>query len=117
MRTRWHHMTAATRWQSLAISASDDARVNHIVEHCSTVTHDDLDRARRRPMLMASAAGGMDIEQVAEETPEKILTVHIEPALGVKSYHSRYLAAGMDLPRELWRDFHNIVSKVFRVIS
>ncbi len=72
-----------------------------------------IDRARRRPMVMASAAGGVDIEQVAEETPEKILTVHIEPALGVKSYHSRYLAAGIDLPRELWKEFHNIVSNLF----
>ena len=72
-----------------------------------------IDRARRRPMVMASAAGGVDIEQVAEETPEKILIVHIEPALGVKSYHSRYLAAGIDLPRELWKEFHNIVSNLF----
>ena len=72
-----------------------------------------IDRARRRPMVMASAAGGMDIEQVAEDTPEKILTVHIEPALGVKSYHSRYLAAGMDLPRQLWKEFHHIVSSLF----
>jgi succinyl-CoA synthetase beta subunit len=72
-----------------------------------------IDRARRRPMIMASAAGGMDIEQVAAEAPEKILTVHIEPALGVRSYHSRYLAAGMNMPRELWRDFHNIVSNLY----
>ncbi|MCP4428609.1 MAG: succinate--CoA ligase subunit beta, partial [Chloroflexi bacterium] len=40
-----------------------------------------IDRANRRPMIMASAAGGMDIEQVAEETPEKIIKVHIEPSL------------------------------------
>jgi succinyl-CoA synthetase beta subunit len=72
-----------------------------------------IDRAKRRPMIMASAAGGMDIEQVAAETPEKILTVHVEPALGVRGYQSRYLAAGMELPRELWRDFHNIVVSLY----
>lgn len=68
-----------------------------------------IDRAARRPTIMASAAGGMDIEQVAEETPEKIFTVHIDPALGVRSYQTTYLAHGMGFPKELWRDFHKIV--------
>jgi succinyl-CoA synthetase beta subunit len=73
-----------------------------------------LDRGRRMPMVMASAAGGMDIEQVAEETPEKIHTVHVNPALGVRGYHSTYLAAAMDLPRDLWRDFHKIVNALYQ---
>lgn len=68
-----------------------------------------IDRAARRPMIMASAAGGMDIEEVAETTPEKISTVHVDPTLGVRGYQTTYLAAAMDLPRELWRDFHKIV--------
>ncbi len=68
-----------------------------------------IDRAARRPMVMASAAGGMDIEEVAETTPDKIFTVHIDPSLGVRGYQTTYLAAAMDLPRELWRDFHKIV--------
>ena len=67
-----------------------------------------IDRAARRPMIMASAAGGMDIEEVAETTPDKIFTVHIDPSLGVRGYQTTYLAAAMDLPRELWRDFHKI---------
>lgn len=67
-----------------------------------------IDRAKRLPMLMASAAGGMDIEQVAAESPEKIFRVHIDPALGLRSYQTTYLAVGMDLPAGLWRDFHNI---------
>jgi succinyl-CoA synthetase beta subunit len=62
---------------------------------------------------MASAAGGMDIEEVAEKTPEKIHTVHIDPTLGVRSYQTNYLAAGMELPRELWRDFQAIVSGLY----
>ncbi len=72
-----------------------------------------IDRAQRRPMIMASAAGGMDIEQVAEETPEKIIKVHIDPFLGVKSYQSNYIAGKMGMPRELWRDFHKIVASLY----
>ncbi len=72
-----------------------------------------IDRGRRLPMVMASAAGGMDIEEVAEKTPEKIHTVHIDPALGVRGYQANYLAAGMELPRELWKEFYNIVSGLY----
>jgi succinyl-CoA synthetase beta subunit len=64
-------------------------------------------------MIMASASGGMDIEEVAEKTPEQIHTVHIDPTLGVRGYQSTYLAGSMGLPRELWRDFHNIVSALY----
>ncbi|MCP4428039.1 MAG: ADP-forming succinate--CoA ligase subunit beta, partial [Chloroflexi bacterium] len=72
-----------------------------------------IDRANRRPMIMASAAGGMDIEQVAEETPEKIIKVHIEPSLGVRGYQSTYVASRMGLPKELWRDFHKLLSSLY----
>jgi succinyl-CoA synthetase beta subunit len=72
-----------------------------------------IDRGRRLPMVMASAAGGMDIEEVAEKTPEKIHTVYIDPTLGVRGYQTNYLAAGMGLPRELWRDFQVIVSGLY----
>lgn len=72
-----------------------------------------IDRARRRPMIMASAAGGMDIEQVAEESPEKIIKVHVDPFLGVKGYQSNFIASKMGLPRELWRDFHGIVAGLY----
>ncbi len=72
-----------------------------------------IDRANRRPMIMASAAGGMDIEQVAEETPEKIIKVHIEPSLGVRSYQSTYVASRMGLPKELWRDFHKLLTGLY----
>lgn len=68
-----------------------------------------IDRGRRLPMIMASAAGGMDIEEVAEKTPEKIVTTHIDPALGVRSFQSTYIASQIALPRDLWRDFHKIV--------
>jgi len=72
-----------------------------------------IDRARGLPMVMASAAGGMDIEEVAEQTPDRIFRVHIVPTLGVRSYQTTYLASQMDLPRELWRDFYQLVSGLY----
>ncbi len=72
-----------------------------------------IDRGRRLPMIMASAAGGMDIEEVAEKTPEKIVTAHVDPTLGVRSFQSTYIASQIDLPRELWRDFHKIVAGLY----
>lgn len=67
-----------------------------------------IDREKRLPMMMASAAGGIDIEEVAAKTPEKIHRVYIDPTLGLRGYQTTYLAAGMDLPRQLWRQFHSI---------
>lgn len=72
-----------------------------------------IDRGKRLPMVMASAAGGMDIEEVADKTPEKIHTVHIDPTLGVRSYQTIYLAKSMGLPLELWNDFHEIVAGLY----
>ena len=72
-----------------------------------------IDRGRRRPMVMASASGGMDIEEVADKTPEKIHTVHIDPNLGVRGFQTTYLAQRMGLPRELWRQFQDIVTGLY----
>jgi len=71
------------------------------------------DRAARRPVIMASAAGGVDIEEVAHKTPEKIIKYHIDPLMGLQSYQSRDLAAGIDLPREHWRAFGDIASSLW----
>ena len=57
-----------------------------------------LDRALAKPVLMASAAGGMDIEEVAAKTPELILKEPIEPGLGLQAWQGRKLAFGMGLP-------------------
>ena len=63
------------------------------------------DRGARRPVLMASAAGGVDIEEVAAKTPEKIFKVWIDPLLGLRDYQARDMAVSMDLPREHWKTF------------
>jgi succinyl-CoA synthetase beta subunit len=60
-----------------------------------------LDRASGRPVFMASSAGGMDIEEVAASTPEKILKETIDPAVGFRPYQARKLAFGLGLPAEL----------------
>lgn len=68
------------------------------------------DRAARRPVMMASAAGGVDIEEVARVSPEKIIKVHIDPLLGLRDYQARDLAVSIDLPRSLWRPFMEIAA-------
>jgi len=60
-----------------------------------------LDRATGRPVFMASSAGGMDIEEVAAHTPEKILKEEIDPAVGFRPFQARKLAFGLGLPAEL----------------
>ena len=56
-----------------------------------------IDRDRRRIAFMASTEGGVEIEKVAAETPEKILTVHVDPTVGLAAYQSRELAFGLGL--------------------
>lgn len=60
------------------------------------------DRATHKPLLMVSAAGGVDIEEVARQTPEKIIKVNIDPLLGLLDYQARDIAVAIDLPKNLW---------------
>src|SRR5215813_4609251 len=60
-----------------------------------------LDRASGRPVFMASAAGGMDIEEVAAKAPEKIFKETVDPAVGFRSFQARKLAFALGLPNEL----------------
>ncbi|MCW5699090.1 MAG: ADP-forming succinate--CoA ligase subunit beta [Rhodospirillales bacterium] len=56
-----------------------------------------IDRASSRITIMASTEGGMDIEEVAAKTPEKIIKVAIDPAIGIQPYHARQIAFGLKL--------------------
>ncbi|MEJ7846966.1 MAG: ADP-forming succinate--CoA ligase subunit beta [Pyrinomonadaceae bacterium] len=60
-----------------------------------------LDRVTGRNVFMASSEGGMDIEKVAEETPEKILKETIDPAVGLRGFQARKLAFGLGIPSDL----------------
>jgi len=73
------------------------------------------DRAAKKPVMIASAAGGVDIEEVAAKTPEKIIKVYIDPLLGLRDYQARDIAASIDLPREYWRDFAKVANGLWQV--
>ncbi len=62
-----------------------------------------LDRARATPVVMASEAGGMEIEEVAARSPEKILREWADPALGLQGFQARALAFGLGLSGDLFR--------------
>jgi succinyl-CoA synthetase beta subunit len=72
------------------------------------------DRTARRPVLMASSAGGVEIEEVARLTPEKIVRVNIDPLLELRDYQARDIATGIDLPREHWKQFGQIAGGLWQ---
>jgi succinyl-CoA synthetase beta subunit len=72
------------------------------------------DRAARKPVLMASSEGGVEIEKVAEEMPEKIIKTHIDPLLGLRDFQARDVAAGIDLSRAHWQDFVKITQGLWQ---
>ncbi|MDH5424539.1 MAG: ADP-forming succinate--CoA ligase subunit beta [Gammaproteobacteria bacterium] len=69
-----------------------------------------VDRAAQRVVIMASTEGGMDIETVAHETPEKILKVQINPLLGLMPFQARELAFGLGLAGEQIKQFAKLVA-------
>ena len=75
------------------------------------------DRAERKPVMMSSSEGGVEIEEVARVSPEKIIKVHIDPLLGLRDYQARNIAAGIDLPREHWRAFGQIAHGLWQAYS
>ena len=75
------------------------------------------DRSARKPVIMASSEGGVDIEEVASSTPEKIIQCHIDPLIGLQNYQARDLAAGIDLSREHWRAFGRIAHGLWQAYS
>ena len=75
------------------------------------------DRAAKKPVMIASAAGGVEIEEVAAKTPEKIVKVYIDPLLGLRDYQARDIAASIDLPRDLWKDFNKLAAGLWKVYT
>ncbi|MGD2207690.1 MAG: ADP-forming succinate--CoA ligase subunit beta [Anaerolineae bacterium] len=72
-----------------------------------------IDRAQRRPVMMASAEGGVEIEEVARATPERIVKITINPFLGLQPFQGRELAFGIGLSKELVRDFVKIAQGLY----
>ena len=73
-----------------------------------------LDRDTGRPVVMASTEGGMDIEEVAEKTPDKIIRVSIDPATGMMPYQAREVAVGLHVPPSLIGATAKLVTSVYR---
>jgi len=74
-----------------------------------------LNRERGRVAVVASAAGGMDIEEVAASHPEQILAVTVHPAAGLQPYQCRQLGFGLGLPAEQLREFQSILQALYRL--
>lgn len=72
------------------------------------------DGSRRRPVVIASASGGVEIEEIAQTEPEKVLTEPVDPVVGFRPYQGRRLAAGLGLPPALVRPFSALVEACCR---
>jgi succinyl-CoA synthetase beta subunit len=74
-----------------------------------------IDRAQRRVVIMASTEGGMEIEEVAHNTPEKILRISVDPLFGVLPYQCRELGYALDLTAPQIKEFSKIVTQIGRM--
>lgn len=73
------------------------------------------DRSTAKIMIIASRAGGMDIEEVAAKSPEKIIKVLINPLTGIEPGHCREIGAGLNLPDSLAEKFSKLVENLYRL--
>jgi succinyl-CoA synthetase beta subunit len=73
-----------------------------------------VDRGSARVAIVVSTEGGMDIEQVAHDTPEKILTVTIDPATGIMPHHARHVAKALSLTGDLQKQLGRLLSALYR---
>jgi len=73
------------------------------------------DRATATHVIMASEAGGMDIETVAADTPEKIIKVHVDPLLGIQAYHCRQVAFGLNIPAAAMKEFSKLLANLYKM--
>jgi len=72
-----------------------------------------LDRNNSRNVIMVSTEGGVEIEKVAEETPEKIIKEWIDPAVGIQPYQAKKLAFGLGLTGQAFKSFQNFIFKLY----
>ena len=72
-----------------------------------------MDRATSMPVIIASTEGGMDIEEVAEHSPDKILKVLVDPTLGLRSFQARQIAFGLGLSGDSFKQCVKLVSKLY----
>jgi succinyl-CoA synthetase beta subunit len=76
-----------------------------------------FDRAAKAPLVMLSTKGGMDIEAVAEEDPDAIATLHVDPLLGFQDFHGRRLAFDAGIPEDLIRPTGAMIAKLYEAFA
>ena len=74
-----------------------------------------VDREVSRIAFIASAAGGMDIEKVAAETPEKIFSITVAPDAGLQDYQARQLGFGLELDKKQLRQFGDLLKRMYKL--
>ncbi|HLC06146.1 MAG TPA: ADP-forming succinate--CoA ligase subunit beta [Anaerolineales bacterium] len=75
------------------------------------------DRSLQVPVMIASSEGGVEIEEVARRLPDRLFRVNVDPLLGLREYQARYLAASIELNRDLWREFIAIARGLYRAFQ
>ncbi|MBX3708832.1 MAG: ADP-forming succinate--CoA ligase subunit beta [Gammaproteobacteria bacterium] len=76
-----------------------------------------IDRSKQRIVFMASTEGGVEIEKVAEKTPEKILTITVDPLVGVMPYQGRKLAFALGLKGDQIKQFTNLLTRLGKMFK
>ena len=74
------------------------------------------DRDTAALMIIASTEGGMNIEDVADKTPEKIIRVRVNPLIGIQPYHLRLIAFGLGLSGENFKSFCSVLAKLYKTV-
>jgi succinyl-CoA synthetase beta subunit len=72
-----------------------------------------IDRENSETVMIASAEGGIEIEEVAKDSPEKIVRIPVNPLLGLRDFQARILATDIEIPRSLWRSFIAICQNMY----
>lgn len=93
-----------------------------LVDSAASIAHELylgalVDRASKRVTFMASRAGGMDIEEVAASTPEKIFTVKVDPVLGLQDYQTRLLGFSLELDDAQRKQLGKILHGLYRLFT
>jgi succinyl-CoA synthetase beta subunit len=73
-----------------------------------------VDRATASVVIMASRDGGMDIEEVAANTPERIIKVYVDPLLGIQGYQLRQVAFGLEIPGAAMKEFSGLLANLYK---
>src|ERR671936_605962 len=72
-----------------------------------------LDRSAKKFLAMCSSKGGMDIEQVAQQEPDYLAKVHVEPLTGIRPFHVTQLTMGGRIPREHAKAVGDLLNKLY----